>query len=154
MIAPELGQEIIPADLGKSWRMPEKPVEVWEAAGPEGWSIYTLPGGKAACVMETIRVAWPTAFVHAVLCRVVANLTRVCPACGAGARLDSTVYGGHPVDGLMEHEGTCPLSDPGLASVLASGGDAHAGMPRPPRYWVVWIPRIRPGYRPRKRFAA
>jgi hypothetical protein len=150
--APEFGVEIIPADLHRAWRMPEKPVEVWEEAAPDGWSFYHLPDGKAACIMETVRADWPAVFVHMVLCRVVANLTCVCPACGAGARLGSAVYQGRPVDGFMTHENACPLSDPALSSIFAAGGDAHAEMPPPPRYWIVWVPRLRPGYRPRRRF--
>ena len=153
MNAPEFGVEIIPADLHGAWRMPEMPVEVWEEAGPDGWSLYSLPGGTAACLMETVRAGWPAAFAHAVLCRVVANLTRVCPACAAGERLESAVYEGHPVDGFMVHENACPLSDSALAAILATGG-APGNLPQAPRYWIVWIPRLRPGYRTRRRFAA
>jgi hypothetical protein len=153
--APEFGAEIIPTDLHKAWRMPEKPVEVWEMAGPsEGWSVYTLPGGKVGCVMETVRADWPKAFVHGALCRAIANLTRVCPACHAPLRLGPAMNEGRPVDGLMTHEDACPLSDPALAAIFKEGGDKPPEMPSPPRYWVVWVPRLRPDYRPRGRFAA
>lgn len=147
--APEFGVELVPADLHRAFEMPDQPVEVWEDAGPGGWSIYTLPGGKVGCLMETVHAGWNAAFVHAALCRAVANLTQHCPCCSAGVVLTAGPAA------TMAHENACPLSDDGLALAFRNpGADPSGTIPPAPRYWVVWVPRLRAGYRPRRGFAS
>lgn len=151
---PEHGREIIPTDLHKAYQLPAEPVEIWETAFGDGWSGYTLAGGRALCVMETISADWPSQVVLAVLGRIVANLVQHCPVCRARPRLGAGEYHGRPVDGFMVHESQCPLSDPGLADLMAAGGDPPGAMPDLPRYWVAWIPTLKAGYRPRRGLVA
>lgn len=150
--APENTLEITVTRLGKAWQWPPQPVEVAERGLGDGWSFYSLPTGKTACVMETIHADWSLPFTHAVLARIVANLTQTCPACGARAVLGTVVEPGAPMRGTMTHEDACPCSDPALADLKRQGGEPHDATPEPPRSWIVWVPRLRPGYRPRRRF--
>lgn len=142
MNPPEYGTEIIPTDLHGPFMPASASVEVWEEPLGDGWSLYVLPGGGTACLMEEISSKWSRDFALSVLGRIVANLSRVCPTCGARAVLEGATIGGPGFTGKMEHEGQCPLSDDGLR---AARTDEPAGpIPPGPRYWIVWVPRLRP----------
>lgn len=149
---PTSGIEIIPADLGKAWELPARPVEVWEEEAAPGWSAYTIAGGSARLVvMETITPAMPRPLVLAALARAIANASGICPACSARFDLRAGTHDGRPVDGFMEHETACPVADDGLREA-AAGIVGTAALPALPRVWVVWVPRLRQGYRPRRWF--
>lgn len=151
--APLVGGELRVDDLDRPWKQPETFVEVWEVPATEGWSLYRLAGsvGGAAVVMETIRDEWRTPLLFNVVARIVANLTRVCPSCGARAVLDS-VQSSNAAHGQMAHEAECPLTNEGMKAAAATPAEPRDPAPSPPRFWRIWIPRLKPGYRPRARF--
>jgi hypothetical protein len=128
-----------PENLPDVYELPEYPVEVWEEELGDGWSTFRMHDGEAVCMSATIAREWPATVAHTALCRIVANLTQRCQCCGAGVRLTGDGQG------VMEHEGPCPLSDDGLADVWGSAKGVGLGghVPASPRAWVVWVPRLR-----------
>jgi hypothetical protein len=147
-IAPA-GELYVP-HLMSPWAQPTVPVVVIEDGPDLGtWSVYRLPGGRVVALMPAVEPTWTTEQTLTVLVRAIANLTQVCPSCGARASLGGADVPGRP-RATMEHEAVCPVGDDGLREVAARPGAAVGPLPDRPRRWAVWPPRLRPGYRPRR----
>jgi len=131
------------------------PVTIEEHPTPDaGWSLYSLPGGSVVVVSPAPERMASWSLVLLSLWRTVANLTRLCPACGARPQLGAAIVRGQPVDAVMVHENRCILSDGMIEASyeqLAAGGPLPAGVPAAPRQWIVAPPRLAIRKRRRRR---
>ena len=133
----------VPAPRGP-WIRGKVTVDVDELApGPEGMSLYKLPGSRAGVVVEAIDTLPSVLAAAAVLWRAVANGSGACPICGARPRVSSAAD--DPARALVVHGSRCPISNEALRAAwptISSGDPLPADLPPLPRRWRVRPPRL------------
>lgn len=120
------------------WLCGRDTVTIEEEPGPGGWSLYKLPGGTTALLMESSTTFGSLGLVILGLWRALANLARACPLCSARVRVEAGAGG--PATGTMEHEAVCPIGDD-MLSMLAPGPPVDP-LPEGPKSWLIRPPRL------------
>jgi hypothetical protein len=93
--------------------------DIVEQALPGGWTSWVLPSAtpRAMVVMPARDPSWPADVLAAYDCRVEANLTGVCPSCGAMA--DIAAVAPNQARGQMPHDDDCAAISPRLIAAIA-----------------------------------
>jgi hypothetical protein len=93
--------------------------DIVEHAVSGGWTTWILISAtpRALLVMPSRDPGWPADVLAAYDCRVEANLTGVCPSCGAMA--DIAGVAPRQARGQMPHDNDCPAISPRLIAAVA-----------------------------------